>query len=552
MAYKIGVSAGWWKIARDPNLLGLAQKVAGFGATAGCQFIQADLDTTAEFYEPELKEQMRRAREKMGMEVGLHAEVGELMALDSSEKRLWEQSHIRLLETVKYSADMGIKYVNIHLARRPFLSFTESQQRVFGHQFPVVSFDGKPLTEITGKSQTKECALNHISRHLMYTKQYEDAEQKLLERKDSEARKKAAEIVARAKKEGRKLTPEDIQEIEQGIISRALAEARREVRTREFLYKIWLEMTTDNYEKFLLEDGEFGAYHIVGTYMKETGDPIWASLGNGMTAEKLYAEDEHNFSAAIASKYIEGHLTAKNRYNAKLLDGMSVVEWLEKHNMYLLFETPEVSEGTEGLLRLYDPSDALPFIKKINSEYVQLCIDFEHMLSHKINVAKWLDSMPKDIGKYIKLFHLGKPIPYFGTAHVPLTRGSRSQDILYKWLYKFRKAGFKDGYIIFERGPGRSGGGKTPGEIMEDTILAIRQIVKYLEKDVEPKELPPEFFGIAWENRGVFARQSVAIREHAWDPLEGVLMIPEEKHTFLSKAAAEKGKGQEWDKRRYR
>jgi len=552
MPYKVGVSAGWWKIARDPTLLGLAQKVAGFGATAGAQFIQADLDTTAEFYEPDLKEQMRRAREKMGLEVGLHGEVGELMSLDSAEKRLWEQSHQRLIETVKNSVDMGIKYVNIHLSQRPHLSFTESQQRVFGHQFPVVSFDGQPLTSITNKSRTKECALRHISHTIERSDLAKKKIEELSKKMDAQAENDVQKTLEDYKKNGKEISPAEEKMIRRGIHEDYNEKFKKIVTSDDFKHTIWQEMPTSYYEKFLLEDGEFGAYHIVGTYMKETGDPIWGTLGNGMTAEKLYAENEHNFSAAVSSKYIEGHLTIKNKYNKRLLNGMSIKEWLDKHGLYLLFETPEVSEGTEGLLRLFNPSDALPVIKKLKSEYIKLCIDFEHMLSHKIDVGSEIERMPKDIGKYIKLFHLGKPIPYFGTAHVPLVRGSRSQQIIYEWLYKFRKKGFTDGYIIFERGSGRSGGAKSPAEVMEDSILAIRQIVKYLEQDIAPNDLPAEFFGITWENKGVFARQTVAIRDHAWDPLEGLLMIPEEKHTFLSGRAVERGKAKEWDARKYR
>ncbi|MCX6819517.1 MAG: hypothetical protein NT129_05995 [Candidatus Aenigmarchaeota archaeon] len=35
MGYVVGVSSGWWKIAKPPDLLGLAQKVGGFGGTVG-------------------------------------------------------------------------------------------------------------------------------------------------------------------------------------------------------------------------------------------------------------------------------------------------------------------------------------------------------------------------------------------------------------------------------------------------------------------------------------------------------------------------------------
>ena len=105
---------------------------------------------------------------------------------------------------------------------------------------------------------------------------------------------------------------------------------------------------------------------------------------------------------------------------------------------------------------------------------------------------------------------------------------------------------------MFERGAGRAGSGRSPYEVFEDSVIALRQIVAYLPKDIEPKKLPPEFFGISASNPDVWARQQVAMREHAWDPLEGMLQVPEEKHTFFGKSAVDKGKAQEWEKRKFR
>ena len=65
MPYTVGVSSGWWKIDRPPDLLGLATKVGSFGGTSGVQFVQADLDTTSEFFEPRLEEQLKRIKEKL-------------------------------------------------------------------------------------------------------------------------------------------------------------------------------------------------------------------------------------------------------------------------------------------------------------------------------------------------------------------------------------------------------------------------------------------------------------------------------------------------------
>ena len=75
MVYKVGISTGWWRIAKTPELLGMAAKIA-YGATAGVTFVQIDLETTSEFLEPGLDYQVKRVKE-LGMEIGVHAEVGE-------------------------------------------------------------------------------------------------------------------------------------------------------------------------------------------------------------------------------------------------------------------------------------------------------------------------------------------------------------------------------------------------------------------------------------------------------------------------------------------
>jgi len=128
---------------------------------------------------------------------------------------------------------------------------------------------------------------------------------------------------------------------------------------------------------------------------------------------------------------------------------------------------------------------------------------------------------------------------------------SQAQEIIYEWLYMLRQKGFKEGVLIFERGSGR-GGGKTTSDVFELSVLALRQIAENLEKGIAPKELPLTFYGMSEKNDAVYKRELVAVRDHAWDPLEGVLSVPEEKHSFLSRAAVEKQKAQEWEKRKFR
>ncbi|MFH0832918.1 MAG: hypothetical protein V1900_04315 [Candidatus Aenigmatarchaeota archaeon] len=561
MSYKIGVSSGWWKIDRPADLLGLATKVGSFGGTAGVSFIQADLDTTSEFFEPRLVEHMKRIKKKMGMDLGLHAEVGELMALESSERRIWDQSHLRLVETVRHAADLDVKYINVHLSNKPQLLFLEAQYRVTGYFYPVVGFDGRPLYSIC--DQSKE-ARKIAEKHLMGINRLiaDDAREKYEEIVQDYYRREEDRLAT-------KRVPEALNELRQShdwnaartdmerqAMERAVEDNTRrrihdevnrtmELEAPKLLYEVWRYAQNAKYN---IETAEIAAYNIVGAYMKEKADPIWSSLCGSDDPEKAYVEKHPAFNAAVAARYIRGHLEVKwPDVNKRLLDGMSVLEWLEKKKIVLAFEIPEAQEGHEGLLRLFNPLDGDLMIRTIGSPMLKLCIDFEHMLAHKLKVEDFIKKAPADIGKDILLFHIGKPIPYFGMAHAPIPIGSRSQEIIYGWLYQFRKKGFRDGYLIYERG-----GGKSAFEIMQNSVWVMRQLVKYLELDTDPDKLPADFYGVAEQTKEIYARQFVTMREHAWDPLEGLLTVPEEKHTFFSKAAVDKQKGELWEKRKYR
>ncbi len=555
MPYTVGVSSGWWKIDRPPDLLGLATKVGSFGGTAGVQFIQADLDTTSEFFEPRLKEQINRIRHKMGMDFGLHAEVGELMALESAERRLWDQSHIRLVETVKYSAELGMKYINIHLSNKPQLLFLEAQYRVTGYFYPVVSYDGRPIWTICEENEkVKEAAKKHIRGvERVVFDDNQDGYEKILEWQSSieerEVRKELDELESSPEYETAKGSGDlSLQRVLQAQATERGKGNARSIVNRELpdqVYYAWKESVNARYN---LDTAEIAAYTIVARYMKETGDPLWSNICKNGDVERTYVDHHAEFNAALAAKYLEGHLTVKNNeYNKKYLNGMSVLEWLEKHKIILALEIPEAHEGYEGLLRLIDPLQGHVLIRKLRSPILKLCIDFEHMLSHKLNVENMINKLPSGGGKDIIALHVGKPIPYFGSAHTPIPIGSRAQEIVYQWIFALRKKGFRDGYIIYERG-----GGKTAWDVMQNVVWVMRQMVKYLEQDVPFDKLPPEFYGISEQTKETFARQLVTVRDHAWDPLEGVLEIPEEKHTFLSKVAVEKGKREEWEKRKLR
>ncbi len=577
MGYKVGISSGWWHIGKDPNLLGLAQKSGAFGATAGVQFNQVDLDTVIEFLEPELKKQMSEVLRTLGIKVGLHGELGEVAALESAERRIYEQVHKRTVATFKFSKEFGFVYVNVHGSQKLQLQQEESRLRPYGYSFQVVDFWGRPFWQLAeenneGGRKVKEFLIGKISGNAIrqddaWGKNVSEEAKKIDTEIEQDIQRQLDEV---KKKEGYdKLSEAEKKSIERQIRIEAaktrdfLLKERTE-RNADFIYNVWKEST---YARYVLEAGEIDAYMAVAIYMYYNKDPLWFNIVGDVHPEKAYVgkspknggeeEDptmEERFNSAVSAKYHEGHLLKTN----KELDGLSLKEFCEKNQVHYLIETPHSQAGSEGLARFYRPCYLYELAKRINSPYVKITIDFEQCMGQNIALdddkkpGDGVGTWPDDIGKYIHLLHLGEPKPYWGTAHIPIALGSIGHEALYRWIFKLRKKGFRDGIIVFERGSGRSGGGKTMFEVFEYSVQAIRNIVQFLEQDIEPKKLPAEFYGITHENKDVFARQQVTIREHAWDPLEGLLSVVEEKHSFLSGAAVAKQKAQEWEKRKFR
>ncbi len=567
MAYYVGISTGFWGIGKDPALLGLAQKIGGLGATGGIRFVQIDLERIAEFYEPDVEKEIKRMKDKLGMYAGMHGDI-EHFSIDTAEKQAWEQTHLRMCQTMHFAAKFGFLYVNYHLSSKPLLNFTEAQQRIQGYYTPVVDPWGRPMSALVkGNQQAEIEAIKHLWDHIIYGSEISKEEQKkIYDQKNNILNERVEQEIQEYLRQHPETPREQLislrEHFKEQIRLKLAEEAKEEIQSDEFALKVWYKIGPKEHDAYILNDGEFGAFYIVAHWMKSKGDYLWTSIiGNEANPQELYTsstyEDQLKFHAAVVSKYIEGHLTVRDHpANKTYLDGMSIKEWCEKNRfgnkVYVLFENPEAGSGAEGSYRLFRPEHFYHTIKNINSPYVKLCIDFEHMVSQAIDPDQVLPKLPGDFGKLLMLLHIGQPVPYGGTAHIPLSRATIAQEQIYRYAHIFREKGWKEGYMIFERGSGRSGSGRTPFEVFEDSVAALRQISKYLDMGTAPKDLPAEFFGLTHENPGVFAKQQVAVREHAWDPLEGVLSIPEEKHTFLSGAAVARQKGQEWEKRKYR
>ncbi|MBI2972016.1 MAG: hypothetical protein HYY37_06350 [Candidatus Aenigmarchaeota archaeon] len=576
MPYKVGISSGWWSIAKDPALLGLPIKAGGYGATSGVQFNQLDLEGVIEFVEPQLKKQIERMQRELGIELGLHGEIGEHAALESAERRIWELSHERLATAIKHAADLKFKYINIHFSSTLQLQQRERELRPFGWSYQVVNPFGRPFYELAEENseagrKVKEFIMRRmqtgsgIQRVLQEEEIFQDKwnafSTKETEKERTEARKRIDE--------GWYVNPQNpARHVPPGTTDPSIVESVRQIvhtdrqnsgewnaLVLQFFYSLWKDPQC-NIGKYVLEAGEIDASLATAVYMYHKNEPLWFNIVGGVHPETAYTTKPKEFNAATTAYYIKGHLEAKHPANDQLLGGARLIDYLNRNGLILTMETPQSGQGTEGLSRMYDPIDGYHLVKSIGSSKVKLCIDFEQVMGQNIDIDKMFASgrMPGDFGKEVVLIHLGEPIPYFGTAHIPISIGGRGQEILYGWLFELRKRGFKDGYMLFERGGGRGGegGGATAFKVFEYSVWVLRQMSKYLDLNVEPKALPPEFFGISVNNKDIWATQVINMREHAWDPLKDLLVLPEETHTFLSKAAVEKGKGEVWERRKYR
>jgi len=576
MAYKVGISSGWWNIGKDPNLLGLGSKAGSFGATLGIQFNQVDLDTVLEFLEPDIKTYVDRVREKLKMELGLHGEIGEVAMFESAERIRWDQSHERLCITMKGASDLKFIYVNFHLSNNTWLSFHERELRPFGYTYQVVSPTGQPFAvwadelikrgdkgaEILKKWLKEKLIGSRVEYELKQTPEYAKEFNRIFQEELKNAESAIRENLKNDERY-KSLTPDQIEREVQNNINIARQQIHNAAEKRmqeEKLFDVW---KVAEIEKYQIEAGEIDAYIATAVYMIANKDPLWVKIvGEDYSqkpddADRAYVTKQREFNAAVAAFYLYSHFTIKKSpgrddYNKRHMNSMSVVEFCEKNKIKLLLECPQSGQGTEGISRLYHPLHAYHLLKKIGSSAVMQCIDFEQEMGQNIDLNVELPTLPPDFGAQVFLLHLGDPIPYFGTAHIPIALADRGADTLYKWIYWFRQKGFKDGYIIFERGSGRTPGNQQMSNIFEYSVYVIRQIVKYLDRDTKPDALPPEFYGLSLENKDIFAQQLVAMREHAWDPLQGMLKIPEEKHTFLGKAAVDAGKAKEWERGRYR
>jgi len=624
MSYRIGVSSGWWRIARSEELLGLASKI-GATATYGVNFVQVDFESIAEFQEPEVVKNIKRFVDTLQIDWGMHGEIGETMALEGALEIVWKHSHRRLhqyLDTIylKFCIEGDYreyipKYIAFHASTLPTIGMIVERYRYAGQITVTPSGDVNWVQFIAKNEKLKKWVEESNLLYFLIGKEsgigFKSVEDIKNTIKEWLTREKYLEL------KGKGLPDEEIEKI--------LSE---ELEKKDYPWEFFRNITKLRFAEGAITYEDI-AYLIVARYLFENNgrreEPLWRlffpdskywELENDAGWENLQKDLGVSFFdiktgevrlppqivAMVAARYILGHFTERNKeefileqkrllekvlpsdklkeiYNefliktpfeklAKINELISQKVGKNKRKFMIVFENPESERtGEEGLQRLIHAVDIYRLVKAAEEIsggiYLGMIFDQEHYLHNNLdplneikNLQKELtrNSKKEDIGKYLIVFHVGAPKPYH-PAHQPIDIGSEAQLWIYKYAFELRKLGFgvgeNEGIFIFERGGAR--GGQTPAQFIGQSAAALRIIVEYLKNDVEPEKLPPEFYGISSNEILSIERQLTVVREHALDPLKGLLHVPEEEYTFLGAKAIEKGKRpEEWKREELR
>ncbi len=553
MGYVLGISSGLWRAGgQKEEFFGLVRK--GYQAlTYGVTFTQIDIDTLTEFKDPFLKRGIEELK-RFGITFGFHGETlatttREVVMLDSAIKDIYDITHQRLIEHLKNAGELGAKYVLFHASENtPFqMLFREFQPS------KLADFWGRPIRELIESENflekfVFESDVTQKVWEFIHADPKEIIERNLSRYLYPHIRQMEENLRARALQEATAIVDEKVAKGEIQPNNRAI-EIEREMRNIFEKYRAELKdyenkekkRIIDETKKDLLEavdsyDLRYGperfAYFVVAKYLNEKKDPIWMGIvGKQLSDEEIIKKPEL-WVGAVATKYIWGHFNPKEYEDPKTL--------LEKYKMFVVFETQMAAQGQEGMMRIAHPKELYYLAKNLGTPYAAWALDAEHVLSCGIDPEKAIKELPKDAGAYLKVVHITYPSP-LNPSHFPIPVGSEAQEYIYKLLFLLREKGFKDGWIIYERG-------NLP---IQQTMIALRKIKEFLEKDTPPEQLPPDFYGFKIDEPEVI-RQEQIIKQHALDPIKGLIAVPEEEHTFLGRIALEKGKLEQWKREEMR
>jgi len=466
----------------------------------------------------------------MGVTFGIHGESHAMggreipLMLDSAIKDDYKRSHERLILCLNESGKIKSKYFLLHSSEsHPFITLwhefqTSSLVDVWGRPMKDFFDENPDLLDWAVKQEFIVETLRISASSWDVEAHLEDHVRKFKEKNQKDPK------------------PDDIMKMRKEI-----EKSLQEDKKRYLIRFISASETTYGSERI--------AYYVIAKWMQEGKNcpreltDIWENVtkGKGKIEDRKFRETHQNWVPAVASAYIWGHWMQETCPGKKqgFEDPKKI---LDKYKMIFVLETPMSGSGIENLMRLARPLHFYYIAKNIKSDYFRIAVDAEHMISSMIDPLKEATSFPEGAGKYVRVFHVGYPAP-LQPVHHPIPLGSEAQLFLYNMLWEYRKRGCKEAWVIFERG-----GGQDP---VKETILALRLVKKYLEEDTPPEKLPEEFYGFP-KGGPIITRQLLEIKEHAFDPLKGLLAVPEEEYGFLGTSAAAKQKLEEWKKEKYK
>ncbi|MEM5880815.1 MAG: hypothetical protein QXW01_03200 [Candidatus Aenigmatarchaeota archaeon] len=365
MSYIVGVSSGWWSIARNTDLLGLASKI-GSAATYGINFVQVDFESISEFQEPDVVKNIVRLIDTLQINWGMHAELGEGLALESALEIVWKQSHRRLnqyLDSIYYKffveekdylerkcresgkriTDYLPKYIVFHASNLPTISMVVERYRYAGHI--TVDINGNPdwvqffekendIELKEAKARTKKWIFNSNLLYFIIAREsglgfesIEDIESRILSKYLSELieneRKKLIESGIKDESEILK----KLDEVRNNFINEV---RNNRDKVEELAWKFFEEITSLRFARGAITYEEI-AYLIIARYLYEARnsdkEPLWKYFFGNKSWEELEKEigikffDENKgevrlpdeIVAMVASRYILGHFMNRNK-----------------------------------------------------------------------------------------------------------------------------------------------------------------------------------------------------------------------------------------------
>jgi sugar phosphate isomerase/epimerase len=596
MPFKVAVTSGIYYAARSEELINAIRKL-GYTLTRGAGAVEIAADVAHEVPYSHGVE-IRHMAKKQGIDVLFHGDLAVPFCIP--ERGEWREAHDRVTKSIRSAVYAGAKYVNFHACLNIWLELMTYAGRKL-----TMSFCDQEGNFISGILQDDENL-----RDWFVEKKADDYARDILMPEE------AGQVNSKFRRERTKVERQ-ITDIERRTQERIVERDGRPVaippeltreqademinQKHEELAKINENLLKDTIREKLRKGGRWDSeelravvgiidgYHIMGHYLFYTKDVQWVAMTkqypdlmakynldysnkNWLEEAWLKAEKENDrefkefFYAAIGAKYLEGHIKRALEWIDKEFIPKELAKLQENtpekrrdkeelikiaRDLIIAIETPDAREPQHaGLYFLFRPKQIHSVVKTIRDTLktgrVMTIIDHEHVATQGLDALTESNETVKtnkDLGEIMICVHSNHPNPL--QPHAPIEMGDT---LLYQLLYNLRTTGLgrnRMTYLLFERG-----GGEDPFKQSVDTL---KLMARFLEKDVHPKNLPLEFFGIKGEVAGDIKRQAQIVQDHMYEPLKDLLEMPEEEWTMLSQAVVKKGKRPEvWKRGEFR